>query len=62
MVGFRTTIKNVSGDATAEIKERVHEIIMHKGKLNRRLAKAFPTMQPQKTSPRKKSRSTKPHA
>jgi len=40
--GFKNTINTINKDATDEISERVHEIIMQKGKLSRRLVKAFP--------------------
>lgn len=62
IIDFRVTVGVASnGDATSEIKERVHEIIMgKKGRLNHRLEKAFPSAQPKKIPPRKKTvRSTK---
>lgn len=52
---FRVTVGIAQKDATIEISERVHEILMGKGKLSQRLLKAFPNQTP---SP-KKSRSTR---
>lgn len=42
---FRVTVGTVQRDATDEITAKVRAILMDKGKLNRRLAKAFPGMQ-----------------
>lgn len=53
--GFRVTVGTVERDATEEISERVHAIIMKKGHFSRRIAKAFPNYQPKKTVKRKKS-------
>ncbi len=50
----RVTVGTVESDATEEITEHVREILMDKGKLNRRLVKAFPEMQAKKHTPRKK--------
>ncbi len=50
----RVTVGTVQIDATEEITERVREILMGKGKLNRRLVKAFPTMEAKKKKPRAK--------
>ena len=44
--GFRVTVGTVERDATEEISERVHAIIMKKGHFSRRIAKAFPNYQP----------------
>lgn len=41
---YRVTVGTVNADATDEITERVREILLNKGKLDQRLAKAFPTM------------------
>lgn len=54
----RVTVGTVQVDATEEITERVREILMGKGKLNRRLMKAFPTMEAKKRKPRKKQATT----
>lgn len=40
----RVTVGTVQVDATEEITERVRNILMDKGRLNRRLIKAFPSM------------------
>lgn len=42
IIGCRVTAGTVNPDATEEIAANIHEILMHKGKLNRRLSKAFP--------------------
>lgn len=57
--GFRVTVGTVERDATEEIAERVHAIIMQKGHLSRRIAKAFPNYQPKKTTHRKTSTKTR---
>lgn len=44
--GFRVTVGIAAKDATIEISERVHDLIMAKGKLSRRLLKAFPNQTP----------------
>lgn len=50
ILGVRITVGTAERDATEEISERIHEILMNKGKLNRRLVKAFPEQKPsQKT-------------
>lgn len=50
ILGVRVTVGTVQKDATEEISERVQQILMNKGKLNRRLIKAFPNQIPsQKT-------------
>lgn len=41
---YRVTVGTVNADATDEITARVREILLNKGKLDRRLARAFPTM------------------
>lgn len=48
VLGVRVTVGTVQKDATDEISERVQEILMGKGKLNRRLVKAFPNQAPSK--------------
>lgn len=53
--GFRVTVGTVERDATEEISERVHAIIMKKGHFSRRIAKAFPNYQPKKTTRRRKT-------
>lgn len=57
--GFRVTVGTVERDATEEIYERVHEIIMEKGHLSRRLAKAFPDFQPKKPAARRRKPAAK---
>ena len=56
MLGIRVTVGTVQRDATDEIAARVHEVLTDKGKLNRRLVKAFPNQTPTKKPPRKKSK------
>lgn len=51
--GFRVTVGTVERDATEEISERVHAIIMKKGHFSRRIAKAFPDYQPKKSTRRR---------
>lgn len=55
MFGFRVTVGTVERDATEEISERVHAIIMKKGHFSRRIAKAFPNYKPKKTTHRSSS-------
>lgn len=50
MLGVRVTVGTVQRDATDEIATRVHDILTDKGKLNRRLVKAFPNQAPTKKS------------
>ncbi len=57
--GVRVTVGTVQRDATDEISERVQEILMDKGKLNRRLVKAFPNQTPTKKKPRTKKSTPK---
>ena len=56
VIGFRVTVGTVAGDATEEISARVREIMMQKGRLNRRLVKAFPSAEakPQAAKPKTK--------
>lgn len=62
IIGCRVTVGTIAPDATDEITERVREILIDKGrvkgKLNRRLVKAFPDMSA-KQQPKKPRRSTK---
>ena len=51
ILNIRITVGTVERDATDEISHRVQEILMDKGKLNRRLVKAFPNQKPTKKSP-----------
>lgn len=53
ILGVRVTVGTVQRDATDEISTRVQEILMDKGKLNRRLVKAFPNQTPSKKTPHK---------
>ncbi len=48
ILGVKVTVGTVQKDATDEISERVREVLMGKGKLNRRLVKAFPNQTPSK--------------
>lgn len=51
ILNVRITVGTVERDTTDEISHRVQEILMDKGKLNRRLVKAFPNQKPTKKSP-----------
>lgn len=48
IVGVRVTVGAVQKDATEEISAHVRATLMDKGKLNRRLVKAFPNQTPSK--------------
>jgi len=56
MLGVRVAVGTVQRDATDEIAARVHEILTNKGKLNRRLVKAFPNQAPTKPTARPKTK------
>lgn len=51
ILNVRITVGTVERDTTDEISHRVQEILMDKGKRNRRLVKAFPNQKPTKKSP-----------
>lgn len=51
ILNVRITVGTVERDTTDEISHRVQEILMDKGKLNRRLVKTFPNQKPTKKSP-----------
>lgn len=58
IIGVRVTVGTAQRDATEEITEHVRAALMGKGKLNRRLVKAFPTQTPSKKpikTPRKRT-------
>lgn len=57
VVKCRVAVGTINADATDEITANIRNLLMDKGKLNRRLAKAFPTMQAKKKAPRKKKTS-----
>ncbi len=59
ILGVRVAVGTVERDATDEISTRVQEILMDKGKLNRRLVKAFPNQTPSKRTPRKSRKTIK---
>lgn len=61
IIGVRVTVGTAQKDATEEITEHVREVLMGKGKLNRRLVKAFPTQAPSKkpVRPRNRRKSSK---
>ena len=59
ILGVRVTVGTVERDATDEISTRVQEILMDKGKLNRRLVKAFPNQAPSKKTPHKSRKTAK---
>ena len=56
IMGVRVTVGTVQRDATEEISARVQEILADKGKLNRRLVKAFPNQSPSQPTVRKPRR------
>lgn len=58
IIKFRVTVGTVQKDATDEITARVRAILMDKGKLNRRLAKAFPHMEAKRKTKTKKTPKT----
>lgn len=53
ILGVRVTVGTIQRDATDEISTRVQEVLMDKGKLNRRLVKAFPNQSPSKKTTHK---------
>lgn len=55
IIGVRVTVGTAQKDATEEITEHVREVLMGKGKLNRRLVKAFPSQAPSKKPARPKT-------
>lgn len=55
IIGCRVTVGTVNPDATEEIVANIHDVLMHKGKLNRRLSKAFPEAEASKHTARSKS-------
>lgn len=60
---FRVTVGTVQRDATDEIAAKIKDILMERGKLNRRLAKAFPNMTAKRkttSSKSKRPKATKP--
>lgn len=59
ILGVRVTVGTVARDATDEISTRVQEVLMNKGRLNRRLVKAFPNQAPSKKTPRKPRKTAK---
>ncbi len=58
----RVTVGTVQADATDEITAKVREVLMGRGKLNRRLVKAFPEMTAKKKAPSRRKTATKPRA
>ncbi len=59
IVGVRVTVGAVQKDATEEISSHVRKILMDKGKLNRRLVKAFPNQAPSKKPIRTRRKTSK---
>lgn len=55
IIGCRVTVGTVNADATEEITAHIRAVLMGKGKLSRRLAKAFPNMTAKHKTTRKKS-------
>ncbi len=53
IINVRVTVGTVQKDATEEISERIHAILMEKGKLSRRLVRAFPHQTPSKKPTRR---------
>jgi len=60
IINCRVAVGTVHADATDEITANIKNVLMGKGKLNRRLAKAFPNMEAKKKNPRKRKTTTKP--
>lgn len=58
IIKCRVAVGTTSIDATDEITANIRATLMSKGKLNRRLAKAFPDMKAKKKTPRKKKSAT----
>lgn len=56
IIQCRVTVGAHNADATDEITANIRNILMDKGKLNRRLAKAFPDMVPKKKTSKRSSR------
>ena len=50
---FRNTAKTMQGDVTEEVTEYIRSSFNQRGKLNRRLLRAFPTMEVKKPTTRK---------
>lgn len=59
IIECRVTVGTVNRDATDEITANIQETLMDKGKLNRRLAKAFPNMEAKKKVPRQRKTSSR---
>lgn len=59
VLDVRITVGTMQRDATDEIAERIHEVLIGKSKLNRRLVKAFPNQAPSHKTPRRKGPSHK---
>ncbi len=55
----RVTVGTLQRDATEEISMHIREVMLEKGKLNRRLAKAFPQMQAKQKTRRKNNNHSK---
>lgn len=55
IVKCRVAVGTINADATEEITANIQNLLMGKGKLNRRLVKAFPTMQAKQKTTRKKN-------
>ncbi len=51
---FRVAAGTVEKDATEEISQHIREIIMQRGRLSKRLVKAFPDLEVKKTPPHKR--------
>lgn len=59
IIGCRVTAGTVNPDATDEIEANIHEVLARKGKLNRRLGKAFPEAEVSKNTTAKKPKVAK---
>lgn len=59
IINCRVTVGTVHADATDEITTNVKSVLMGKGKLNRRLAKAFPNMEAKQKTPRQRKTTIK---
>lgn len=54
IIRFRATTKTAHGDATEEITDYIRSVFSQRGRLNRRLLRAFPAMEVKKPAPRRR--------
>lgn len=58
IIHFRTTTKSVHGDMTEEITEYIRSVFSERGRLNRRLLRAFPAMEVKRPTSRRHKKAT----